>query len=201
MKIAVISGSHRENSQSLKVSKYCIELLRASGATAELISLSNNPFPFWDQSIWSEGPDKWQGGVFKKTFETLQGADGVVIVSPEWSGMVPPGLKNLFLLVGNTLAHKPGLIVGVSSGISGTWPVAELKVSSSKNTRLVYIPEHVIIRNIETLLNDGNPVDEADKWVRDRLAYSTEILIEYAKVLCSLRQSGKIDLVKFPNGM
>ena len=51
----------------------------------------------------------------------------MAVVSPEWNGMVPSMLTNFFLLCSNNeLAHKPGLLVGVSSGTGGSYPVAEL---------------------------------------------------------------------------
>ena len=67
--------------------------------------------------------------------------------------MVPAGLKNFFLCFGrNELAHKPGLIVGVSSADGGVYPVAELRMSSYKNSRICYIPEQLIVRNVESVL-------------------------------------------------
>jgi len=201
MNIAVISGSHRINSQSKKVADFCQKLIKELGGTSQIIDLAGNPFPFWDESFWELGAEKWQGGVFQEAASILNHCDGVMLVSPEWSGMVPPGLKNMFLLAGTSLAHKPAMIVGVSSGMSGTWPVAELKISSSKNTRMVYIPEHVIIRHIEKILNEAIPADEADQWVRDRLRYSIDILMAYAGALQAVRQSGKVDLKTYPSGM
>jgi NAD(P)H-dependent FMN reductase len=201
MRIVVVSGSHRQNSQSEKVSRFCMDLAKAQGLEVDLINLAGNPFPFWDESIWAVGVEKWSGGVFKEASEKLKSASAAIFVTPEWSGMVPPGLKNFFLLAEATLAHKPAMIVGITSGMSGTWPIAELKVSSSKNTRVVYIPEHVIIRNIEKLLNSPEPIDDVDRWVRGRLSYSLEILKEYSKALAQVRESGKVDLKTYPSGM
>jgi NAD(P)H-dependent FMN reductase len=201
MKLVVVSGSHRLNSQSERVSRFCMNLASQQGFEPELISLAGNPFPFWDESIWKVGVEQWSNGVFKKATQLLKEASAVIIVSPEWSGMVPPGLKNFFLLAEATLAHKPALLVGITTGLSGTWPVAELKVSSSKNTRLVYIPEHVILRHVDKLLDGANAANADDQWVRDRLRYSIEILQEYSKGLAAVRASGKIDLKTYPNGM
>jgi len=201
MKLVVVSGSHRRDSQSERVSKFCMELAGQKGFEANLINLAGNPFPFWDESIWNVGVKQWSNGVFKEAAQLLDEASAAIIVSPEWSGMVPPGLKNFFLLAEASLAHKPVLLVGITTGMSGTWPIAELKISSSKNTRIVYIPEHVILRHVDKLLLGPNPVDSADQWVRSRLAYSIEILGEYSKALAAVRASGKVDLKTFPTGM
>ncbi len=116
--------------------------------------------------------------------------------------MSSPALKNFFLyLSGTDVSHKPGLIVSVSSGMGGSYPNAELRISSFKNTRIVYIPDHVIVRHVETLLNSDTPESKDDEWIRGRLFYSTTMLVEYAKALVSVRQSGKINLKTYPFGM
>jgi len=55
--------------------------------------------------------------------------------------MAPAGLKNFFLYAGNTaLAHKPAYLVGISASRGGSYPIAELRMSSYKNSYLCYIP-------------------------------------------------------------
>jgi len=200
MKITVISGSHRENSQSERVARYIEKVLKSQGAEASLITLAKNPLPLWDEGVW-EGEPSW-----KKAWEpialNLSASDGFVIISPEWSGMVPAGLKNFLLLCSaREVGHKPALIVSVSSGIGGSYPVAELRMSSYKNTRLVYVPDHVIVRDAEKMLQGDDPAGEHDAQLRQRLSYSLEMLQEYAKALSLVRASGKINLKDFPFGM
>lgn len=200
MKITVISGSHRENSQSERVARYIEKVLKSQGAEASLITLAKNPLPLWDEGVW-EGDASW-----KKAWEpialNLSASDGFVIISPEWSGMVPAGLKNFLLLCSaREVGHKPALIVSVSSGIGGSYPVAELRMSSYKNTRLVYVPDHVIVRDAEKMLQGDDPAEEHDAHLRQRLSYSLEMLQEYAKALSLVRASGKINLKDFPFGM
>ena len=68
-------------------------------------------------------------------------------MTPEWNGMATPAIKNFFLYFSSSvLFHKPALIVTVSAGHGGAYPVIELRSSGYKNTKLCYIPEHVIIR-------------------------------------------------------
>jgi hypothetical protein len=101
------------------------------------------------------------------------------------------------------LAHKPALIVTVSSADGGAYPVAELRMSSYKNNRICYIPEQVIVRNVESVLNeneaDNNP--EADQYFRSRFEYALGVLKEYAEALRQVRRSGAADLSVFKNGM
>ncbi len=203
MKITVICGSHRSEAQSLKVAKH-IQARLADGICEEtaLVSLADNPLPLWDQGVW-EGDPKWPP-LLDPIRAELADSDGFVVVSPEWHGQVPAGLKNFFLLFGkNEIGHKPALIVAVSSADGGAYPVAELRMSSYKNSRLCYIPEHVIVRKVESVLND-NPADNdasADSYFRERISWSLNILKAYATGLQHVRDSGVTDTDKFSNGM
>lgn len=200
MKITIISGSHRENSQSDKVANYLASDLASLKVEAGVVSLAKNPLPLWDEGVWGDDP-KWEAA-WSPISKTLQQSDGFVIVSPEWSGMVPAGLKNFLLLCDSSeLGHKPALIVAVSSGIGGSYPVAELRMSSYKNTRLVYVPDHVIVREAEGMLNGTTAANDRDTELRKRIHYSLEMLIEYAKAFQYVRSSGKINLKEFPYGM
>jgi len=203
MKICIISGSHRNDSQSSKVARhYQKTLLNGICDEAPIIDLANNPLPLWDQGIW-DGDEKWNT-LLAPYRETLSSSDGFVVITPEWHGQVPAGLKNFFLIFGkNELAHKPAKIVSVSAADGGAYPVAELRMSSYKNSRLCYIPEHVIIRNVEKVLNE-NAADnnaDADAYFKERIEWSLNILKQYVIALKLVRDSGATATEKFGNGM
>ncbi|MCW8910062.1 MAG: NAD(P)H-dependent oxidoreductase [Gammaproteobacteria bacterium] len=203
MKIAIISGSHRENSQSMKVAQHIQRTLEQGICEkAWIYSLAGNPLPLWDQGVW-DGDPKWDE-LLPSIREDLSSSDGFLIISPEYHGQVPAGLKNFFLLLGkNELGHKPAMIVTVSSADGGSYPVAELRMSSYKNSRICYIPEHVIVRHVEKVLNE-KPEDNdasADGYFRERIEWSLNILKEYAVALKQVRDSGVTATDKFGNGM
>ena len=203
MKISIISGSHRKNSQSLKVARH-IQTALESGVCDEtwLFSLEGHPLPLWDEGVW-EGQPAWIE-LLEPIKQQLTQSDAFVIISPEWHGQVPAGLKNFFLLFGQTeLGHKPALIVTVSAGAGGAYPVAELRMSSYKNNRLCYIPEHVIIRDVEKVLNENNADNDvrSDSYLRERIQWSLQILKEYALALKQVRDSGVTVTDNFKNGM
>ncbi|MEY4631564.1 MAG: hypothetical protein RIQ81_1684 [Pseudomonadota bacterium] len=204
MKIAVISGSHRANSQSRKVADFiCKQLGEMSGfAEPWLFDLATEKLPLWDEGVWS-GEERWKK-IWQPVSQNLKACDGLVVIAPEYAGMVPAALKNFFLLTGNAeVGHKPALIVTVSAGMGGAYPNMELRASSYKNNRILYIPDHVVIRNVEHLMNvahDGDITPE-DQYIRGRLAYSLGVLNEYAKALKVVRESGIIDFKTYPNGM
>lgn len=200
MKLGIICGSGRHNSQSGKIGRYLANEFSAKGHDSWLLDLGENPLPIWDDSIF-QGDEGWKAR-WSPIAEQLHSCDGFVIISPEWSGMVPAALKNFFLLASRgELAHKAAMIVAVSSGTGGAYPVAELRMSSYKNTRIAYTPEHVIVRDVEQVLNDEQPADENDQRIRTRLNYASEVLLAYSKALNEVRASGVIDLEGFRNGM
>ena len=204
MKICIISGSHRNPSQSEKVARHIERTLQAGhpGTESWLYTLADNPLPLWDQSLWEDNAE-WNERLAPLKQE-LSSSDGFVIVSPEWHGQVPAGLKNFFLLFNRfELGHKPALIVTVSSADGGAYPVAELRMSSYKNNRLCYIPEHVIVRNVEKVLNDNDADNDsdADAYFRERISWALVILAGYAAALKPMRETVQVHHDNFGNGM
>ncbi len=205
MKIGIISGSHRPQSQSGKVARYIENALLAQGLCEEtwLYDLGGNPLPLWDESIWA-GDEQWRQ-ILTPLSEQLKSCDGLVIISPEWHGMAPPGLKNFLLMwtAGGELAHKPALIVTVSIADGGSFPIAELRMSSYKNSRICYLPEHLIIRYVDTVFNDDPAQNKpsAQEYFEDRLTYCLAMLKEYALAFRQIRASGKASLEKYTSGM
>ena len=202
MKYAIISGSHRVNSQSGKVARFIAARLAALNpeASSYLLDLGKTPLPLWDESIWQGDPTILS--LWKPIADELKTSDAAIVIAPEWGGMVPPALKNFFLFAADgSLYHKPGLIVGVSASRNGAYPVAELRVSSYKNTHVQYISEHVIARQVGDVLNEETPQTDDDISLRKRLDYSLLVLAEYAKALQAVRASGVLNRKDYPFGM
>lgn len=205
MKLALISGSHRIDSQSEKVARYAKSVALKSGLAteAEVISLAGNPIPFWDEGLWSGDP-KWQP-ILAPVQNLLRNSDALVIVTPEWHGQIPSGLKNLMLLLGvPEVGHKPALIISVSaSEVGGAYPVAELRMSSYKNNRICYLPEHLIIRKVNSVFN-ANPADNdasAHDYLHKRLEWNLTLLNAYAQALTTVRAQVELTPTDFPYGM
>lgn len=202
MKYSIICGSHRKNSQSLKAGKFIQKDLEGQGGTTFLLDLAENSLPQWDESFWDNHP-KWDN-IWKPIAIELQSSDAIIILAPEYNGMSPAALKNFFLFASKyDLGHKPGLIVAVSSGMGGSYPIAELRMSSYKNSRICYIPEHIILRNIENILNEQIEPKfvEEDRYVRGRITNTLQLLAKYAKALELVRKNNVFDYEKYGNGM
>lgn len=205
MKITIVCGSHREQSQSIKVARFIKNTLLNGDQCddADIMDLATDvKIPLWDEGIWN-GEQAWVD-LLTPLSERLAASDAFVIIAPEYHGQVPSALRNFFLMWGKgELAHKPALIVTVSSADGGAYPVAELRMSSYKNNRICYIPEQVIVRNVESVLNDdetqNNP--DADGYFRDRIQYALNILQAYAVALKPVRDSGVVDTSVYRFGM
>ncbi len=202
MKYAIICGSQREDSQSLKVARYIENQIKALFPESEtyLLELATANVPFWDPSIWA-GAEKWKQ-IWSPIAAELQSCDAVIPITPEWAGMATPMLKNFFLLAsGKEIGHKPGMIVSVSSGRGGAYPINELRTSSYKNNQLCYIPEHLVIRFVTERLNEAEAVGEDDAITRERIDYALNVLEVYAKAFQGIRASEVIYNDKFKFGM
>ncbi len=132
--------------------------------------------------------------------ENLKSCDGFIVISPEWAGMVPAHLKNFLLMWdGGELAHKPAQIIAVSSGMGGAYPVAELRMSGYKNNFITWLPDHLILRNVNTLFNN-EPATELDISLLKRVRYSLNFLVEMAAAMSLVREKCQ-DLKTYKNGM
>ena len=199
MKISIISASHRTNSQSKRISNLLHNNLLDINSRLEIfyLDLADASLPLWST-------DKKNGiGVWGETWNSISDnfnkSDGFILVVPEYGGMATPAAKNFFLLCGNgELSHKPGLIVSVSSGNGGSYPIAELRSSSYKNTHIMWIPENIIIRNVEEF-NPGNHRENIPTWLDERIDYVLKLLLAYASSMKPLREL--INRKDFGNGM
>ncbi len=198
--IFIVSGSHRENSQSGRMARYMAARIEELGAQPDILDLAQTPLPFWREDFWDSPRSGW--GEWDQIAQRLQQADALVVISPEWHGMVPSALKNFFLLASaRELADKPGLIVAVSSGMGGSYPVSELRISSTKNNRLCYLPDHLIIRDVENVFLDPRNMSETDDYLHQRIRHDLGLLLAYSKALGAVRAANLRDWTSFPNGM
>lgn len=199
MKISIISCSHRINSQSKRISNVLNNYFLKIREQLNIfyLDLADPLLPLW-VSEKKDGKGVW-GKTWNNISKNLNESDSFIFVVPEYGGMATPAAKNFFLLCGNgELAHKPGLIVSISSGNGGAYPIAELRASSYKNTHLMWIPENIIIRNVEEF-NPGSHGKNIPHWLDDRIHYVLKLLIAYTDNMKPLRKI--INRKDFGNGM
>ena len=201
MNICIICWSHRSVG-SYKAADFIEARLADKDITTSRINLSEANIP-----LRSEDRRDTESEISKSLQpirDTLIAADGFVIISPERWGMVAPGLKNFFLLASkqHEFAHKSALIVWVSAGSGWAYPIAELRMSSYKNTKICYLPDHVIIRDIENVLDTHDlTTDAPDSHIKNRIDRSLDVLLRYTAALSEMRKHSTVDLMQHAHGM
>jgi NAD(P)H-dependent FMN reductase len=190
MKLLIISASQRSPSQSAKVANY-IAKTNQDFSDIGHIELCKQQLPMWDGEAASKLASNSDWGAIN---QQLISADALVLVTPEWGGTASPLLKNLLMMADSCdTGHKPVLVVSVVNGISGAYPIAELRMNAFSNNKLVAIPDHLIIRNVEEILNDyehqTKDITDRDQSIRNRIGYSLHTLQHYSQALKSLRRT------------
>jgi len=190
MNLLIISASQRSQSQSAKVAEY-LTATNDNFTDISHIELCKQKLPMWDgeQSSKEDQESDWQG-----INSQLQSADALILITPEWGGTASPLLKNFLMMAeAEDIGHKPVLLVSVVNGISGAYPIAELRMNAFSNNKLVAIPDHLIIRNVEEILNshdiETKQITTRDKSIRHRIGYSLHTLHHYSQALKALRKN------------
>ncbi len=196
MKYTIVAGSQRQNAQSTKVAKYIKEVMyKEFQVEAYLLDMADRPLELYN-------PDQISPN-WSAISQELQSSEGLVLITPEWNGMATAAIKNFFLYLNKQMADKPAMIISVSAGRGGRYPIQELRISSHKNSRIVYIPDHIIVDHVDNVLNDY-PVNEGnanDSYLKQRINYSLKVLKEYSTALKLVRESKVLDYQTYPNGM
>lgn len=92
-------------------------------------------------------------------------------------------------------------MIAVSAGQGGSYPIAELRMSSYKNSRICYLPEHVIVRQVQEVLNHHDSVNENDSMIRNRIEYALKVLLCYAHAFKNISEQEFIRNSAYLNGM
>lgn len=188
MNLVIISASQRKHSQSTKVAHYIEEVSTGYDKVAHF-ELCQYQLPLWDGEQISKLADTSDWLMIS---EHLNEAEALIVITPEWGGMASPLLKNFLLMCSNqNTAHKPVLLISISNGISGVYPIAELRMNAFKNNKLVAIPDHLVIRNVEEVINyqkdSASALSKRDEDIRHRIGYSLHTLNKYSKALKVMR--------------
>lgn len=207
MKICIVSGSQQLNSNSIKLATLFQTQLQLMGVDAGILNLAEYPSLLHHYGFETlNKPDLLQDK--NEVLSQLYEADGFVVISPEWGGMLPPALTNLLLLSANgsangfPMAHKPAFAVGVSASAGGSNPISLLKAYSAKNSHVVWLPCHLVVQNAETFLTtDWRPSGGTRlEQIQSRMDVGLQTLIAYSHQLQPIREPLTALLKKHPYG-
>ncbi len=169
-KIAVFVGSLREKSSNKALAR-SLENTAPEGMTFEFVDIR---VPLYNEDIEHAG----MPAEVKKLKETVDSADGVLFVTPEYNRSVPGVLKNAIDWASrpygqSSFANKPVGIVGSSMGPVGT-AVAQVDlrhIMLFQNARVLGQPEVYVASAFEVFDEEGNVLSE--RWEKNFREYMT----------------------------
>jgi FMN reductase len=176
VKIVGIAGSLRPDSYSQIALKVAIQKVQELGAEVEILDLREMNLPFCDGGTeYPQYPD------VKRLQDTVAGADGLILVSPEYHGGVSGVLKNtLDLMSFDQLSGKVAGFISILGGQINSNALNDLRVI----LRWVHawsIPEQVAIGQAwQAFTPDGKISDEK---LSKRLDQFAQSLVENTRKL------------------
>lgn len=151
--IAVISGTNRAGSQTLRLSRHIAgRLIDHPGVSAVVIDLQQLPTDLLAPEAYATKP-----AGFQPFADAVLRADGLLVVAPEYNGGMPGALKLFIDMLPFPVAfeRRPVAFVGLSSGRWGALrPVEQLQGVFGYRNALMF-PDRVFIPGV------GAELDEA----------------------------------------
>lgn len=163
--IAVIAGTNRPDSNTLKVANQVVALLKELGVEVELLDLGKLPPEIFTPASYGEKPPSfapWQ--------KTIHDAKGIVIVSPEYNGGCPGVLKYFIDMLEHPESFKDkcfafiGLAMGRWGGVRGVEHLQALVL----NLRGYVFPQTVYLPGIANELNEQGEIKDEELLARLR---------------------------------
>lgn len=152
----IISGTDRENSNTLIVSCLIQQIYQQMGETVEIIDMKNV------KSHLMSGPHYGQplpDGLQDYTNKVLN-SEGLIIVVPEYNGSMPGILKYFIdhLKFPESFEYRPVCFVGLGGMFGGLRPVEHLQGVFGYRNAFIY-PQRVFLMNVFKHLHNGQLTD------------------------------------------
>jgi chromate reductase len=126
MRILGIAGSLRRGSHNRRLLRAASALLPSGVELVEWDGLAG--LPAFDEDEENSPPE-----AVREWFAAIEGADALLIATPEYNASIPGALKNAIDWASrpfpeNVLRNKPSAVVGASTGLFGAvWAQAEVR--------------------------------------------------------------------------
>jgi len=143
----VILGTARAERKSAAVADFVVSELSRLGLKSELIDVAH-----FDLSFTRQGRDTADIVDFRSTIDS---ADGIVVVSPEYNHSYPGELKLLLDEGGEEFNRKPVGFVGVSAGGLGGSRVIEALRLVALAFRMVPVADSVFVSRVSSDIDEG----------------------------------------------
>jgi NAD(P)H-dependent FMN reductase len=156
--IVILSSSVRQGRNSHRVALFFKNFMESKNlASAEIIDLYAYQFPVFNERLKYQ---KEPAANVLEFAEKIKGADGVIIVTPEYNGGYPAALKNVVDLLYDEWHRKPIAISTVSDGVfGGTQVITSLQFSLWKIRAWTVTAMFPVPKVQQTFDEQGTPAD------------------------------------------
>lgn len=164
MRIQIIVGSVRQNSQGSKVGAWIANTAgKQEGIEAELLDLHD-----WDLPLYNEAmpplalAGKYDSEIGTAWTQKIADGDAYILVTPEYNHGYSAAIKNAIDWIGTEWAGKPVVIVGYSmSPNGGVLGVEQLKPILTQ-IKLMQVSHNVLVRAVHEAFDEaGLPKDDS----------------------------------------
>lgn len=159
MKLAVVSGSIRQNRETPKETAWVVDAAKQLEDTeVEVVDLKDYPLPLFDEPVSPRyNPNRQIDPKVKPWLDKLTEFDAYVFVTPEYNHSIPGALKNAIDYLTWELQRKPFAVVSHGSA-GGARAATDLKEILSES-KAVPIPNFVTITNMSQLIDEDGTLD------------------------------------------
>ena len=185
---AVVCGSVRNNRRSILPAKYIHQKITESGYTSTLVDFEALPLPFVytdpnPSSLHKHYPEE----NVQKWSAIVDGADALIIVTPEYNHGYPGVLKNALDWLYPEFNDKPVGLVGVSDGQNGGLRAIETLRPVMANFGMYDIRQAVPLRSVQNLFSANGSL--LDGKVAAQIASFIKVLGHTAEAMKDLRHT------------
>ena len=178
MKIVLLSGTNRPDSNTRKVVAQLETIYTALGYRPVIVDLAELP-----QEIFLPASYGTKPASFARFNDAILTADGLHVVTPEYNGGMPGVLKYFIdmLKFPESFERRPVCFVGVAAGMWGALrPIEQLQAIFGYRNAFLY-PERVFMPGINDLLDEKGQITDAD--ILKRLTSQAQGFIEFVEKL------------------
>lgn len=178
--LAVIAGTNRPGSNTLKIARVVQDILVGHHEDVELLNLALLPPGLMAGTSYAAKPAGFS--VFQ---EALLTANGILTVVPEYNGSFPGVLKYAIdmLKFPESLYEKPAAFIGISSGRWGAVRAVEQLEMVFQYRHAHLFGRRVFIPNVGAALDEDNQLVDAD--LERRLDHMVTGFSGFCRRLCA----------------
>ncbi len=187
IEIKIILGSSRPNRFAHQPGEWLQRLgADVAGARFEMLDLAEINLPFLDEPALPGAPGYYQHEHTRQWAEMIDGADGFVLVAPEYNHGYTPVLKNALDYLYDEWLHKPVAFASYGGAAGGARAVEQLR-GVVGNLAMYDLSEHVILPGYASGIDKDGVFDFTERHDRTAQGMLRE-LVFWADVMKRARQ-------------